>query len=97
MIKTLRQQIIKGGHSDNFIQIAGNITHFIKGGHSDNFISIAGNITHFIKGGHSDNFIPIAGKITHFTAPITEAPHTSSITPGIACLLNTAVPCVDGR
>jgi hypothetical protein len=48
-------------------------------------------------GDYSDNFISIAGNITHVTATITEAPHTSSITPGIACLLHTAIPCVCGK
>jgi hypothetical protein len=43
------------------------------------------------KGDYLDNIISIAGNITHFTATITEAPHTSSITPGTARLLHTAV------
>ena len=48
-------------------------------------------------GGYSDNFVPIAGNITHLSAIKTEAPHTSSITPGIASLLHTAVPWVRGK
>jgi hypothetical protein len=28
MIKTLSQQIKKGGYSDHFVSIAGNVTHF---------------------------------------------------------------------